>query len=204
MRENIKNIIFDMGGVLVGLDPTRCIHAFREVGCGNIAAYVEEHRTEDLFLDTELGRITTEEFCQEVRRICSANTSDERIVWAWNELLCPVSLEKLVRLRQLKERGYRLFLLSNTNTMHWEYCRDHFFTAEGATADNYFERIFLSYEMHLAKPDTAIFEEALRQAGINATETLFIDDSEANCLAAERVGVAALHETSGHRWLYEI
>ena len=193
-----------MGGVLVGLDPERCIRAFREVGCDNVAAYVEEHRTEDLFLDTELGRITTAEFCQEVRRICSADTPDERIVWAWNELLCPVTMEKLVRLSQLKERGFRLFLLSNTNAMHWEHCRDNFFTATGLTANDYFERIFLSYEMHLAKPGTVIFEEALRQANISAATTLFIDDSEANCLAAERVGLTTLHETSGHRWLYEV
>ena len=56
MNDNIKNIIFDLGGVLVGLDPKRCIEAFRKVGCGVLANYVEEHRTEDLFLDTELQR----------------------------------------------------------------------------------------------------------------------------------------------------
>ena len=58
--------------------------------------------------------------------------------------------------------------------------------------------------MHLAKPDVEIFNEALAVAGINAAETIFIDDSEANCIAAEKVGISTLHETSGHRWLYEI
>ena len=62
-----KNIIFDLGCVLVGLNAERCIKAFKEIGCGAIATYVEEHRTEDLFLDTELGHISQAEFCDEVR-----------------------------------------------------------------------------------------------------------------------------------------
>ena len=76
MDKIIKNIIFDLGGVLVGLNPERCINAFREIGCGVLASYVEEHRTEDLFLETELGRIDEGEFCNEVRRIAHTDTPD--------------------------------------------------------------------------------------------------------------------------------
>ena len=67
-ENNIKNIVFDMGGVLVGLNAQRCIDAFVALGAQEIATYVEEHRTEDLFLDIELGHITTHDFCDEVRR----------------------------------------------------------------------------------------------------------------------------------------
>ena len=129
MDKNIKNIIFDLGGVLVGLNPERCINAFREIGCGVLASYVEEHRTEDLFLETELGRIGEGEFCNEVRRIAHTDTPDKDIVWAWNQLLTGIPHEKLLRLARLKQQGYRLFLLSNTNSMHWNRCRDYFFTA---------------------------------------------------------------------------
>ena len=90
-----KNIIFDLGCVLVGLNPERCIKAFKEIGCGAIATYVEEHRTEDLFLDTELGRISQAQFCDEVRRLSGSTTSDADIVWAWNQLLTGIPLEKL-------------------------------------------------------------------------------------------------------------
>ena len=124
MDKNIKNIIFDLGGVLVGLNPERCINAFREIGCGVLASYVEEHRTEDLFLETELGRIGEGEFCNEVRRIAHTDTPDKDIVWAWNQLLTGIPHEKLLRLARLKQQGYRLFLLSNTNSMHWNRCRD--------------------------------------------------------------------------------
>lgn len=200
METNIKNIIFDMGGVLVGLDAQRCIDAFRQIGCEKIAFYVEEHRTEDLFLDTELGRITQEEFCREVRRITACRASDEQIVWAWNQLLTGIAADKMQCLAQLGTR-YRLFLLSNTNIMHWHKCRDCFFNSGGHTAADLFERIFLSYEMHLAKPGEAIFAQALAQAGINAAETLFIDDSRDNCRGAERLGINTLHETTGTDWM---
>ena len=58
---------------------------------------------------------------------------------------------------------------------------------------DYFEETFLSYEMHLAKPDKAIFEKILNDANLLPEETLFIDDLEANCKAAEEVGIHAHH-----------
>lgn len=199
MHNDFKNIIFDMGGVLVGLDPGRCIRAFREVGCGVLATYVEEHRTEDLFLDTELGRITEHEFCQEVRRMAGTDTPDDRIVWAWDELLTGIPHGRLALLGRLKDEGHRLFLLSNTNTMHWQRC-SQFFRAGGLDADHYFERIFLSHEMHMAKPHTEIFERALQEAALRPEDTLFVDDSADNCRAAAQLGIATLHEKEGHSW----
>lgn len=200
MTKDIKNIIFDMGGVLVGLDAARCISAFRQIGCEKIAFYVEEHRTEDLFLDTELGRITQEEFCAEVRRLTGCAATDKQIVWAWNQLLTGIADEKKARLAQLAQT-HRLFLLSNTNIMHWHECRDRHFPYQGLTAADYFEHIFLSYEMHMAKPHACIFERALAEAGIEAADTLFIDDSLENCRAAESLGISTLHETTGSLWL---
>lgn len=195
-----KNIIFDLGCVLVGLNPERCIKAFKEIGCEAIATYVEEHRTEDLFLDTELGRISQAQFCDEVRRLSGSATSDADIVWAWNQLLTGIPVEKLQLIERLKAAGHRIFLLSNTNIMHWNYCRDNHFTIDGKTAGFYFDGIFLSYEMHLKKPDNDIFQQTLKEAGILAEDTLFIDDLKENCLAAEALGITTLHETTGLDW----
>ncbi len=197
---NIKNIIFDMGGVLVDLDPHRCIDAFAKIGCGRIAAYVEEHRTEDLFYDIETGRTTQKQFCDEVRRIARADATDAEIVWAWNQLLAGIDDRKKARLAELGQ-SHRLYLLSNTNIMHWEKCRDDFFPYKGHTAADYFCRIFLSYEMHKSKPNADIFEQALHEAGINAAETVFIDDSAANCSAARHLGINTIHETTGSDWM---
>ena len=203
MHYELKNIIFDLGGVLVGLDGQRCIDAFRKIGAQDIAFYVEEHRTEDLFFDTEVGNISQEEFCDETRRLSKCNASDKDIVWAWNRLLTGIPDYKKERLLQLHDR-YRLFLLSNTNVMHWNLCVDDLFPYKAYGVDDYFDQTFLSYEMHLIKPSEDIFTEVLRQAGIKANETLFIDDSQENCDAARKLGIRVLHETTGDDWIKKI
>ena len=190
---NIKNLIFDLGGVLVGFDSRRSTDAFSRMGCEKVAEYIEEHRTEDLFYSIELGLITTQEFCQEVRQMTATTASDEDIIAAWNALLTPVTPERKQRLRELRESGCRLFLLSNTNEMHWKLC--------AGQLDGCFERVFLSYEMQLAKPDPKIFSEVLRRAGINADETLFIDDNADNIAAAQTLGIQTFHNPSINDWL---
>ena len=192
----MKNIIFDLGGVLVGFDRQRSIDAFERIGCGKVADYIRDHRTEDLFYRIELGEISTHDFCEEVRQMTATNADDEAIIHAWNVLLKPVTENRLQRLRELREKGVRLFLLSNTNDMHWQYC--------GHQLDGCFERVFLSYEMRLAKPDTAIFAEVLRQADIDAHDTLFIDDNADNIAAAASLGIKTFHNQNIDDWTLAI
>ena len=192
----MKNIIFDLGGVLVGFDRQRSIDAFERIGCGKVADYIRDHRTEDLFYRIELGEISTHDFCEEVRQMTATNADDEAIIHAWNVLLTPVTENRLQRLRELREKGVRLFLLSNTNDMHWQYC--------GHQLDGCFERVFLSYEMRLAKPDTAIFAEVLRQADIDAHDTLFIDDNADNIAAAASLGIKTFHNQNIDDWTLAI
>ncbi|MBR6445663.1 MAG: HAD family phosphatase [Prevotella sp.] len=192
----MKNIIFDLGGVLVGFDRQRSIDAFERIGCGKVADYIRDHRTEDLFYRIELGEISTHDFCEEVRQMTATNADDGAIIHAWNVLLTPVTENRLQRLRELREKGARLFLLSNTNDMHWQYC--------GHQLDGCFERVFLSYEMRLAKPDTAIFAEVLRQADIDAHDTLFIDDNADNIAAAASLGIKTFHNQNIDDWTLAI
>ena len=206
---NKKNIIFDLGRILVGLDSDACVKAFQQVGCGGVAHYVQEHKVADLFLDQEVGRITTQQFCDEARRLCQCQVPDTDIIWAWNQVLTGIPDEKKQALLALKRQGHRLFLLSNTNYIHWYQCRDHFFPytdAEGHTytATDYFERIFLSCAMHKAKPHPDIFRQTLDEAGIKAADTLFIDDREDNCQGAQALGISTLHDPTGCAWLKEI
>ena len=198
---NVKNIIFDLGGVLVGLDPQRCIKAFGQVGCPQVARYVAEHSVTDLFLEAELGHIPQTQFCDEVRRICQCDTADADIVWAWNRLLTSISDERKQRLLQLRRSGCTLYLLSNTNVMHWQYCRDHLFPYRQCQVGNYFKHVFLSYEMHMCKPHPDIFRAVLDEAGIEATDTLFIDDSQANCDAAATLGLSTYCNQHIDDWL---
>lgn len=194
----MKNIIFDLGGVLVGFDGKRSIEAYQAMGCERVADYIIEHRTEDLFYRIELGLSTTADYCDEVRSMTGTTATDDEIVRAWNLLLTPVSAERARGLRLLQQRGYRLFLLSNTNDMHWQHCLDELFPSD---MQHVFERVFLSYEMKLAKPDVRIFEEVLSQAGIKAEDTLFIDDNRDNIATAGTLGIQTFLNTDIDAWL---
>ena len=94
MMQKIKNIIFDLGGVLVDLNEQSCIEAFEAIHAPTVGDYVRDHRTEDLFWDIEIGNSTTEEFCHEARRISGTTADNERIICASNQLLPFISYTK--------------------------------------------------------------------------------------------------------------
>lgn len=192
MGKRIKNIIFDLGGVLVNLDKQRCVDAFCHIGAKDISKYVDECRQEDLFHELEMGMINTHQFCDEVRRISGAAVTDQAICEAWNALIVDMPEKRKEKVASLTGE-YRLFLLSNTNEIHWEKCVGQLFSYNGGNiAKDCFEKCFLSYEMHQVKPSMEIFSQVVNEACINAEETLFLDDSAANCSAAESMGIKTM------------
>lgn len=196
----MRNIIFDFGGVLVNLDRKRCIDAFTRIGAGAIAGYVDECRQEDLFHDLEVGDTGVGQFCDAVRQACGGcNATDEDICGAWDALLTGIPKRRLDKLAELK-RDFRLVLLSNTNPIHWRKAVDDYFTQGGLNVNYYFEKTYLSYEMRMLKPDEGIYRKVLDNSGMDAGDTLFIDDSKANCAAAERLGITSMHVTCGDEW----
>ena len=196
----MRNIIFDFGGVLVNLDRKRCIDAFTRIGAGAIAGYVDECRQEDLFHDLEVGDTGVGQFCDAVRQACGGcNATDEDICGAWDALLTGIPKRRLDKLAELK-RDFRLVLLSNTNPIHWRKAVDDYFTQGGLNVNYYFEKTYLSYEMRMLKPDEEIYRKVRDSSGMDAGDTLFIDDSKANCAAAERLGITSMHVTCGDEW----
>jgi FMN phosphatase YigB (HAD superfamily) len=198
--QGIKNIIFDLGGVLIGLDGQRCIDAFEAIGAHEISNYVRLHRTEDLFMEAEIGKINQQEFCCEVRKLTHCKATDSAIVAAWCCLLDKMPLFKLQKMITLRA-NYRLLLLSNTNDMHWNYFETQNFPYEGNSVKDIFEKVYLSYEMHLAKPSEEIFEAVIEDANVKAEETLFIDDSSENCKSAENLGLHTFLNTGLNDWV---
>lgn len=200
--EGIKNIIFDFGCVIVDLDRRKCIEALERVGAGEIAHYVDECKQIDMFLDLELGKINVEEFCREIRRRApGCKASDEAISKAWGELLTGIPIGRLQKIEQL-HRKYSIYLLSNSNPIHWEKSVDNFFPKAEHAPEFYFDKMFISYKMGMVKPDARIFETLIRETGIKPEETLFIDDSLANCKAAGEFGIKTLHVENGNGWSF--
>lgn len=194
--KGIKNIIFDWGGVLIDLDFEGCRQAFEQLGVGNLKQLLIGTTENNLFKNYELGNITTAEFREGVRQLTSYSLTDDEIDSVWNSMVKTVPEEKLRLLIELRKK-YSLFLLSNTNEMHWEHASSKVFRYDGLERDDFFKRVFLSNEMHLAKPNPEIFRVALHEAGLLPQETLFIDDSLANCQAAASVGLQTVHYIPG-------
>lgn len=200
LLEGVKNIMFDFGGVIIDLDKERCLLSFGRLGVdvdGCLGQYVQG----GIFSRMERGEAGADEFFRTLRgKSGRAALSDGQIAAAWNDFLAGIPAERLECLARLK-RKYRLFLLSNTNELHWRYAEANCFTRCGHTAGYYFEKAFLSYEMGLAKPDKRIFLRAIEDADVNPGETLFIDDSRDNCAAAHDAGLRVYHSQKPGDWL---
>lgn len=185
---NYNNIVFDLGNVLVHLDMEDYLNALAGLGLTEYLDAKLHPESRQLMHKLGLGLISTNEFCNEVRSMSGLNITDKQIVDATNKMLGEIPDVKKEALLKLKSQGKRLFLLSNTIDMHWDYCVKELFPYKGYQVDDFFENIniFLSQRMHLDKPNSMIFQEVVRQTGIAANDTLFIDDLEANCQAAHQ------------------
>ena len=192
MDKKIKNIVFDLGGVLVDLDFKAAINGLQKAGFAKVKEQLQSFDREGIFQKFELGEMTAEEFRTAIRENSTMTLTDEEIDALWNAMLLEIPREKLELILDLRGK-YMVYLLSNTNSIHWDYVCKNAFNYRGFRVNDYFEETFLSYEMHLAKPNKAIFEKVLHDANLLPEETLFIDDSEANCKAAEEVGIHTHH-----------
>ena len=189
MREKkFKNLVFDFGNVLVSLDRDRCIQNFKALGLNDIEHLVSDSFKEGLFKKLEQGLVTPEEFHYRVREMSGKEISDEQIDAAWNSFLGEIPSYKLDALLQLRE-NYMVYLLSNTNAIHWDWSCENLFAYNGFDVNSYFEKIYLSFEMKMMKPDIQIFHAMMDDATIEPSETLFIDDSIDNCFAAQSLGI---------------
>ena len=148
---------------------------------------VNNYQQKDLFMKIELGSITTAEFRDGIRRLAQQPLTDEQIDAAWIAMLGDVPDYKLELLLDLRKH-YNTMLLSNTNEIHWNWSEKNCFSYKGHHASDFFNHIYLSYRLHLLKPDAEIFEYVLQDANIRPEETLFIDDAVPNCRTAESLG----------------
>ena len=195
MDNNIKNIFLDWGGVLIDLDKQSSLQAFRKLGLQDADA--AQDKFIGILQDYELGNISTVEFRQNICKVIGKYIPNADIDHAWNSMLLTVPTDKLQLILELKQ-SHSVYLLSNTNHMHWEYAAQRVFRLDDYRLDDFFDGVFLSYEMHKAKPDKSIFQIAVARAGLKAEECLFVDDLKENCDAAIAAGLHAIQYTPGH------
>lgn len=185
--EGIKNILFDLGGVLVNLNREACIEAYEKIGFKDIRSYLGDYGQKGPFKELEEGNIGVTEFYEQIRPLTD-NATDEQIADAFKAFLVDFPIDKLQLLRSLKEKGYRMLLLSNTNEILFPFVCETYFRQEGLSITDYFDQLFLSYEMRALKPDERAFLHVIEHGGIQPEETLFIDDSQENLDRAAYLG----------------
>lgn len=187
MMKEIKNLMFDLGGVIMEIRRADCVKAFTELGMKGADEFFGEYRQTGPFLQLEAGQTTPAEFRQAMRQLFTATVSDSELDAALNKFLVGIPEHRLDELEELKKR-YKIYLLSNTNPIMWNSKIAAEFRKRGHDIDHYFDGTLTSFEVKAVKPDRAIFDEAARRWGIEPGETLFLDDSAANVEAARRLG----------------
>lgn len=183
----IKNLLFDLGGVIMDIEKERCVAAFEELGLRDARSYFGDFSQQGPFMRLEQGTISPDEFHAALRTGLPEGVSDEDIDWAFCKFLTGIPAHRLDELRRLR-RSYRVYMLSNTNPIMWKSKIRDDFGQQGLTREDYFDGIVTSFEAKALKPDRAIFDYACRKLGIRPEETLFIDDSQANLDAAAALG----------------
>jgi len=184
----IKNLLFDLGGVIMNIRRENAIVALEKLGMSNANAFLGEYVQKGPFLLLEQGAISAEDFRNEIRKYVAENITDSEIDSAFNKFLTGIPEQRLNDLLYLKSKGYNIYMLSNTNPIMWDSEIDRQFRKQGLGINRYFDGIVTSFEAKCCKPDPYIFKYALDKFGITASETLFMDDSQRNIDAAQKLG----------------
>jgi len=185
----IKNLIFDFGGVIIDIEPIRVGQSFRDMGVKNIEKVHELAVSRGLYLDLEKGLITPAEFRDGMREVSGLKFTDEQIDNAWNSMIVNFPKSRFDLLKQLKN-NYNVYLLSNTNAIHYNYFNQYAVNNLGVKClDDFFTKCFYSHKMKMRKPDPEIYIKMIETGKIKASESLYFDDLEENIFTARELGI---------------
>ncbi len=192
----IKNIIFDLGGVIIGIHEDLLVKTFKQIGFTNFNDLYAEIKQTPLFELFETGKVPAQSFRNELKKFKN-NVTDTQIDFAWNATVGDIPDINIDLVKNLRQ-SYRTFLLSNTNVIHMDCVLNNFKIKYGYNPlEEMFEQTYLSYEIGLRKPDKECFQYILDNAGIKANETLFIDDILSNVKGAIETGLMGYHLNQG-------
>ena len=188
----MKNIIFDLGGVVIDLDRQRAADALEALGITDAPLLLGEYEQKGPFLLLETGHYTTADLFDNLIPRCRPNTTCAEIRDAFERFLVKIPIERLQAIRELREKGFRLFVLSNTNPLMYNHWIDLAFRQVGLSINDYFDGIVTSFQEKRCKPDPEIFRNVVDRYKLDPKETLMLDDSAKNCESARSIGLNAI------------
>lgn len=187
----IRNIIFDLGGVMLDLDVNKTYRAFETMGFPQ-EELTNNKKHRDIFWQFEIGELDPKEFCKNVELALGRKVPPGEIENAWNAMILGFRPEKIEFLQNIAST-YRIFLLSNTNYLHEKIYSQMLAETFGLSMSDIFEKHYYSHLLGMGKPDPEIFNYVLKDSGLTAHETLFVDDSLQHIQSAQKLGIKCFH-----------
>lgn len=182
--------IFDLGNVIVDIDFNRVLGVWSDLGRVPLATLQSRFRMGESFEQHERGEISDEQFAAAICDDLDIALSFEQFAAGWQAVFVDVRPEVIALMQQLREQGHRVVILSNTNRLHCEYWPSQYPQVQQAA-----DKLYLSQDMGLRKPEAAIYQQLLQQEGVEADQALFFDDNLANIEAARALGITSIHVT---------
>lgn len=200
----VKNIMFDLGGVIMTIDQPSAVERFKEIGLKDADTRLDPYTQSGIFGDLEEGKITDREFIRELSKLVGRELSYDECKYAWRGYTKEVPMRNIKVLDKLKSMGYRLILISNTNPFMMDWAMSSDFSGDGRSLSAFFDSMYMSYKMKVMKPNERMFSEIIRQEGINPEETLFVDDGPKNVSMGKALGLKTFCPKNGEDWTSEI
>ena len=196
----IKNIVFDLGGVIMTIDQEEAVRRFKELGLANAERHLDPYTQTGIFGDIEEGKITAEDFRIKLSRMIGKELSFNECKYAWLGYRKEIPQRNLEILKRLRSDNYRLILLSNTNPfmMSWAMTKD--FDGGYASLEDYFDAIYLSFRIGVMKPNPKFFQVVLDNEDILPEESLFVDDGSRDVEAASKLGFNIMCPVNREDW----
>lgn len=188
----IKNIIFDLGGVIINLDTPATIAAFNRLSAVAFESIYTQAQQTRLFDQFDKGQVTEADFFTGLRTLLKTNVPTDTLKAAWNAMLLDFPEHRIYMLGTLKSK-YRLFLLSNTNETHVAAFEKILHQSHSYNnLEPLFEKVYYSCRVGMRKPDAEIFQYVLLQNQLNPAETIFVDDTQQHVNGAKACGIEAV------------
>ena len=189
----IKNIIFDLGGVILDLDFKQTFEAFDRLGAHHLEQWYSQNKQDPLFDQFDVGKITPSQFRKTLMQKLNITASDIAFDQAWNAMLLDLPKERLDLIKKLRKQ-YKVFLFSNTNDIHlkeiFNICqRQHGFNSFAG----YFDKEYYSNIFGMKKPDPQAFLKLIHENHLLPQETVHIDDTMQHVLGAKQAGLHAIY-----------
>ena len=199
-NDNKIHLVFDLGGVVFRLDKMIAIKRFKEIGVTQVEEFLDDYAQKGIFGDLEAGKLTAEQYRDELSRIVGKDLSMKQLEYAWTGYAAELYQRNFDALLRLRHEGVPVALLSNTNPFMMRWVRSNEFDGNGHGIEHYFDRLYLSYEMRMMKPSPKIFKAMIEGEQTTPENILFIDDSARNCEAAAALGIQTLNPENGGDW----